>query len=200
MLFFGQLLHRVFIVIDQGHDLTAAMFFFTERLLAQAIFLEEDFTDFRQQETVLADDSRFPGNPDNPQDLAAHDDGIIDALADTLFRAIFLDGLNLSRPGGNMAGLVVGTNTAAVGAGHDTTLTVDEIDVPTDDGLGRIDDLLGQFIGDANFHLTSPHSPSFGKMYFPKCSSPHSHIAFTIGSKVRPYPVRLYSVLGGTTG
>ena len=110
MLFFGQLLHRVFIVIDQGHDLTAAMFFFTERLLAQAIFLEEDFTDFRQQETVLADDSRFPGNPDNPQDLAAHDDGIIDALADTLFRAIFLDGLNLSRPGGDMAGLVVGAN------------------------------------------------------------------------------------------
>ena len=47
-LFFGQLLHRVFIVIDQGHDLTAAMFFFTERLLTQAIFLEEDFTNFRQ--------------------------------------------------------------------------------------------------------------------------------------------------------
>ena len=71
------------------------MFFFTERLLAQAIFLEEDFTNFRQQETVLADDSRLPRNADNPQDLAAHDDGIIDALADTVFKAIFLYGLDL---------------------------------------------------------------------------------------------------------
>ena len=142
-LFFGQLLHRVFIVIDQGHDLTAAMFFFTERLLAQAIFLEEDFTNFRQQETVLADDSRFPRNADNPQDLAAHDDGIIDALADTVFKAIFLYGLDLPRPGSDMAGLMVGANTAAISTGHDTSMTIDEIDVPTDDGLGRIDDLLG---------------------------------------------------------
>lgn len=142
-LFFGQLLHHIFIMVDQGHDLTAAMFFFTERLLAQAIFLEEDFTDFRQQETVLADDSRFPGNPDNPQDLSAHDDRIIDTLADPLFRAVFLNGLDPSRPGGDMAGLVVGANTGAVSTGHDTSMTVDEIDVPTDDGLGRIDNLLG---------------------------------------------------------
>ena len=50
---------------------------------------------------------------------------------------------NLPRPGSDMAGLVVGANTAAISTGHDTSMTVDEIDVPTDDGLGRIDDLLG---------------------------------------------------------
>ena len=68
-LIFSQLLHRIFIAINQGHDLAAAMRFFAEGLLTQAVFLEEDFTNFRQQETVLTDDSRIPGNPDDAQDL-----------------------------------------------------------------------------------------------------------------------------------
>lgn len=34
-------------------------------------------------------------------------------------------------------------------------MTVDEVDIPADDSPGRIDDLLGQFIRNAYFHLNT---------------------------------------------
>ena len=154
-LIFSQLLHRILIAINQGHDLAAAMRFFAEGLLTQAVFLEEDFTNFRQQETVLTDDSRIPGNPDDAQDLMIHDDRIIDPSADAVLKPVFLNSLDLTGPGSNMAGLMVRSDTSAIRTGHDTPMTVDEVDIPADDSPGRIDDLLGQFIRNAYFHLNT---------------------------------------------
>ena len=54
-----------------------------------------------------------------------------------------MDGLNLTQPGRRGPDFVIGTDPFLIGTGHDAAMTIDKIDIPADDGLGRIDDLLG---------------------------------------------------------
>ena len=112
------------------------MFFFAEHLLAQPVFLEKYLAYFRQQKTILADNSWFSRNPDYTQYQSIHDNRIIDALTDTICRPVILYGLDLTGPGGGVAGLVIRPNALVIGTGHNLPMTVNKIDVPADDYLG----------------------------------------------------------------
>ena len=74
-----------------------------------------------------------------------------------------MNGLNLAQPGCRCPHFMIRTDPFLIGTGHDAAVTVDKIDIPADDSLRRIDDLLSQFIGNADLHVPSPSSDTAGQ-------------------------------------
>ena len=82
-----------------------------------------------------------------------HDIPVVFALVAAPVRSRIVE--NLEAPGRNVTGFMVRSDTSAIRTSHDTPMTVDEVDIPADNSPGRIDDLLGQFIRNAYFHLNT---------------------------------------------